>query len=422
MLHFKEAKYKKSVLILLCALVYFVSYFARKNFAAVLAELVTTGTVEKSIGGLVGTAMFIFYGVGQLISGYLGDKTKPELLITVGIATTAVCNLLMPLLPSAYLMIPVWAINGLAQAMLWPPIVRILADNLKHEDFVRANLVVTVAAHIATILLYLYVPVCIQFMSWKAVFFTASALSTLVMAMFIVLMIIVLPKNVNSNLHTVNKKEMTDTAKKSTRPYTSLLISSGIIPLFFCIICMGFLRDGIESWLPTLYCEAFGKDAAEGTLMSVILPIFSILSTNVITALHKKPLFNNEAKGSLIVFALSALLCIPVYLLIETKSYFGSIICLVLAALVCACMHACNFLLISCMPGRFAKHGKAATTSGFSNACTYIGAAISMYGIAFVSDVSGWSGAIILWATVSLVGVPLCLISMRKYTKFTEEE
>lgn len=415
-------RYKKSILVLLCALVYFVSYFARKNFAAVLAELVTSGTVEKSIGGLVGTAMFICYGVGQLISGYLGDRIKPEMLIISGVAATAVCNLLMPLVPNTYLMIPVWAVNGLAQAMLWPPIVRILADNLEHEDFVSANLVVTVAAHAATILLYLFVPVCIQFMSWKAVFFTASILSAVVMAVFIISMSLVLPKNANKDLQSNTDEKIAEHSEKATRPYTSLLITSGIIPLFFSIICMGFLRDGIESWLPTLYCEAFDKQAAESILISVLLPVFSIVSLSIITALHKTPLFNNEAKGSLIIFAISAALCIPIYFLIDSTSFFGSLVCLILSALVCACMHACNFLLISCMPGRFAKHGKAATTSGFSNACTYIGAAISMYGIAFVSENYGWGATVILWSIVSLIGVPLSLLSFKKYTKFTEEE
>ncbi len=418
----KQNSKKGTALVIICALVYFVSYFARKNFAAILAEIVTTGVIEKSVGGLVGTAMFICYGAGQIISGYLGDKIKPYTLLSVGIVTTAVCNFLMPILPSTYLMIPVWALNGLAQAMLWPPIVRLLAENLEHEAFVKANLVVTVAAHAATILLYLYTPICIQYMSWKAVFFSASILSLIIMTVFVASIKLIISKDANTSLQSKNISKQPTAPKNATRPYSSLLISSGIIPLFFSIICMGFLRDGIESWLPTLYCEAFNKEATEGTLISVILPIFSIFSISIITALHKKPLFNNEAKGSLVTFAISALLCIPVYLLIEARSFFGSLVCLILAALVCACMHACNFLLISCMPGRFAKHGKAATTSGFSNACTYIGAAISMYGIAFVSEKYGWSGAIILWAIISLIGVPLCMISLKRYTKFSIDE
>ena len=58
--------------------------------------------------------------------------------------------------------------------MLWPPIVKLLSTYLDHERCVTANLVVTSAAHVFTVLLYLYAPICIKFTDWKTVFFTAS--------------------------------------------------------------------------------------------------------------------------------------------------------------------------------------------------------------------------------------------------------
>ncbi len=180
----KKTKYSGGVIVALCSLVYFVSYFSRKDFAAVMAGMLEENVISNDIGGLIGMALFICYGAGQLVSGYLGDKIKPELLMIAGLTTTTVCNLMMPLVPSHGLMIPVWAVNGFAQAMLWPPIVRILADNLDHEQFVRANVIVTSVAHVATILLYLYVPVCLQFFDWKTVFYTATAICLLMLVLF----------------------------------------------------------------------------------------------------------------------------------------------------------------------------------------------------------------------------------------------
>jgi sugar phosphate permease len=113
-----KKSYSKNGIIALCALVYFVSYFSRKDFAAVMVGMINSNIIDKPAGGLIGTGMFICYGVGQLISGYLGDRVKPKHLICFGLGTTAVCNLLMPLVPLSGLMIPVWAVNGFAQAML----------------------------------------------------------------------------------------------------------------------------------------------------------------------------------------------------------------------------------------------------------------------------------------------------------------
>lgn len=412
-----KKKYSKSLLVALCSLVYFASYFSRKDFAAVLAGMIKESVIDKQIGGFIGTGLFVCYGVGQLVSGYLGDKIKPSKLMLFGLGTTALCNLLMPLVPSGALMIPIWSLNGFAQAMLWPPIVRILADNLDHETFVKANLIVTSAAHIATILLYLYVPLCLSLFDWKTVFFTATALALLTIAVFTAALILIIPKDaIKKPAPRIKEAQKIGTEEN----YFRLILRTGIIPVFVCIIMIGILRDGIETWLPTLYAEAFNREAEESILVSVSLPIFSILSIVAITALHKTKTFKNEVRGSLILFALVMIIATPIVFLITMTSFVPRIICLILACTVCACMHGANFLLISCLPGRFSEFGKAATTSGFCNAFTYVGAAISSYGFAFISENLGWRATIICWIIVGALGVLFTLTSLKSYTSFTK--
>ena len=409
-------KNTKSFLIILCSAVYFVSYFSRKDFAATMAAMISAETIDKVTGGFIGMGLFIAYGIGQLISGYLGDKVRPSTLLLSGLGTTALCNLLMPIVPSSAIMIPVWALNGLAQAMLWPPIVRILADNLDHDSFVKANLAVTTAAHVATILLYLYVPLCLSVFSWEAVFFTASILAFLGMAALVLSLTFILPKDaIKKPVPKKNAKSDLDIK------YFPLLLRAGIIPIFFSIIMMGFLRDGIESWLPTLYSEAFGRDAGESILVSVVLPIFSILSITVITAIHKTKTFKNEARGSSILFGCVAVTAVPIIILVSSSAVAARFVCLILSCLVCAFMHGVNFLFISCLPGRFSTYGKAATTSGFCNAFTYVGAAISSYGMAIISELLGWRATVITWMIVGILGAVFTLLSLRSYTRFINE-
>ena len=379
-----------------------------------MAGMIAEQIISKSEGGLIGMGLFVMYGVGQLISGYLGDKLKPAHLIMFGLSLTCICNLLMPLIPGGWPMIPVWAANGFAQAMLWPPILRLLAENLSGEAFVRANFIVTSAAHIATIILYLYIPVCLEMFSWKTVFFSASVISASVMLIF---------------AFSVNRIIVTDTVKSDTGTpdsikktadgsFVKLLLSAGIIPILISIITMGYLRDGIESWLPTLYSESFGKQASESVLISVVLPIFSIASVMIVTALHKKPFFNNEARGSIVMFLLSAIASLATSALLGAKSMILSVLCLVLAAFSCACMHACNFLYISCLPGRFKATGRVSTIGGICNAFVYIGAAISMYAMALVSERLGWVANTVIWAGVSLFGASMSVLAYKKYTAF----
>lgn len=408
-----EGKYSKNGIIALCSLVYFVSYFSRKGFAAVMAGMLQEAVLDKPTAGLVGTMLFVFYGAGQLLSGYLGDKIRPQHLLCLGLTVTSLCNLLMPLLPSSSLMIPVWGLNGLAQAMLWPPIVKILSGYLDHERYVMANLIVTSAAHVATILLYVFVPICLKYYSWETVFYVASALALISMLVFAVALRFVIPREAELP---VSPKISTE--EQGSASMGKAFISSGIIPILGCIIMCGFLRDGIESWLPTLYSEAFSRDSSESVLVSVVLPIFSILTVSLVTALHKKPLFNNETDGTMILFGVGIVLSVPLSLMIEAESVAARVICLILAALVCAAMHGVNFLLISCLPGRFAALGRASTVGGLVNSFVYIGAAISTYGIALIADNLGWRATVISWAGVALAGLLLSLLARKKYTLF----
>ena len=431
--------YSRLGIILLCSLVYFVSYFSRKDFAAAMAGMLSEEVLARSTAGLIGTMMFVFYGTGQLISGYLGDKLKPKYLIIIGLMTTGVCNLLMPIVPE-WAMIPVWGVNGLAQAMLWPPIVKILSQHLDHKTYVAANLVVTSAAHLATILLYVYVPLCLSFMSWQAVFFTASIIALCSVVIFAVVMRIILPENsqvepisvaTDEHKSAGRKDEEGEKGAKTTHATASLqqnksIISifrdSGVLTVFVCIIVCGFLRDGIESWLPTLYSEAFGRGASESILVSVILPIFSIASISLVTALHKNRLFGNEIVGSAILFGIALVCAIPLMIFVELDGAFFAVASLLLTAFICAAMHGVNFLLISWLPGRFSGTGRAATVGGVCNSCVYIGAAISTYGIAMLSKALGWRYTIAGWIALCALGIAFCFISYKKYTAMLNAE
>ena len=414
-------KYSRTGIIILCCLVYFVSYFSRKDFAAVMAGMISDGAIGRANAGLVGTMLFIFYGVGQLVSGYLGDKIRPKYLIMMGLSVTGMCNALMPVVPEGA-MVCVWGLNGLAQAMLWPPIVKILAHYLDHNTYVTAHLAVTSAAHVATVLLYVFVPICLTFMSWHTVFICASALAFISMTVFAIAMRLILPKSAERESEATAETKGNDSHRTDARSILTVLKESGIFTVFVCIVVIGFLRDGIESWLPMLYSEAFGRDVSESTLVSMILPIFSIISIAVVTPLHKKGILKNEVSGTALLFGLSLVSAIPLAFFVSMDGAFFSVASLLLTAFICAAMHGANFLLISCLPGRFARFGRAATVSGVCNSCVYIGAAISTYGIALISEAMGWSLTIASWCAILVIGIIFGAISYKKYNAMITDQ
>ena len=90
-------------LTLLCAAVYFCSYLTRLDYGAVMVEMVRAEGFSRVDASAALTGLFITYGFGQLISGYLGDRVKPQLLIFFGLIACGLMNLLIPFCSS-----PAW--------------------------------------------------------------------------------------------------------------------------------------------------------------------------------------------------------------------------------------------------------------------------------------------------------------------------
>ena len=97
------------------------------------------------------------------------------------------------------------------------------------------------------------------------------------------------------------------------------------------------------------------------------------------------------------------------------------VLSMLLMACIVAFMHGVNFMLIIVVPKRFVKSGKVSTFSGLLNAFTYIGAAISAYGFALLSDAFGWNVTILSWIAVTVVGLAVCLGAAPGWKRFCRE-
>ena len=80
-------------------------------------------------------------------------------------------------------------------------------------------------------------------------------------------------------------------------------------------------------------------------------------------------------------------------------------------------MNGINLLFISILPTYFKKYGNISTVSGVLNSTTYVGSALSTYGIAFVSVRFGWSASTLVWLILGAVSMMLCLINIPAWQK-----
>ena len=133
----KNEKQQIFLFISLCCLAYFTSYLTRTNYGAAIAEIIYSMGITKTQASMAVTGSFITYGAGQVLNGIIGDHIKPRTMIFSGLFIASACNILMSALSNVYIMTAVWCINGFAQSMMWPPLARIMAENLSPDNYKR---------------------------------------------------------------------------------------------------------------------------------------------------------------------------------------------------------------------------------------------------------------------------------------------
>ena len=398
----KSLKSSTSRLILLFSLCYMVSYMTRINYGAVLAEMETATGYSRGLLSMAVTGSFITYGAGQIVTGIFGDRLSPKKLVTFGLCVTVCMNLLIPVCPDPYAMLSVWCINGFAQSFMWPPLVRLMTEYFPGEAYKKATVRVSWGSSVGTIAVYLLAPAIISLLGWRWVFIFSAAAGACMILVW------------NFAVPDPGKPERT--AAKAAGGGMSAFLSPVVLSVLLAIVLQGMLRDGVTTWMPSYICETFKLSSEISILTGVILPVFSILSLQAASSLYRRR-FRNPLSCAGVIFGAGALSALALWLLSDTAAVFS----VFFSALLSGCMHGVNLMLVCMLPACFARYGSVSTASGLINSCTYVGSAISTYGIALLSDAQGWSFTIALWLVIAALGTGICLFAAKPWQKKFEE-
>lgn len=415
-------------LCLLCCMAYFVSYLTRINYAACLVEMQTALQIGKSIAGLPVTACFLSYGLGQIICGLLGDKIKPQRMIFTGLAGACACNLTVALVPRMEIIIPVWCANGFFQAMLWPPMVRIMAECLSMKWYQNCCVLVSMSSSVATIIVYVLTPVCIKASGWKAVFILPAALGTAAAFTWLFQTRRLLAggsskrpeKTVPDSAGETPETETADGERGSQAAATPagkslflrLLADAPLAAILAAIVLQGILRDGITTWMPVYMSENFGMSNAGSILSAAALPVFSVFSFLLASALLAR--LKSEIFTSACFFVTGALAGAVMLAVFDSLPA----VCILMMTLITGCAHGINLMLISRVPGHFTRYGKVSSVSGILNSATYVGSSLSTYGFGALAETAGWVPVVCVWIGVCAAGAVLMLAVKKRWARF----
>lgn len=401
-----------SALFLLCWVAYAAAYVGRYDYSAVMGAMISEGALSLSAAGAVSTGYFLCYAGGQLLGGFLCPYLSPFRMIFGGLALSGVCNLGMSVAPPA-LLAAIWAVNGLLQAMIWPPIVRLFAECMPLAQQKGACVNINSTIPVGTFAAYGACALLLALASWQKAFVTCGLLMLAAAAFW---------QAATVRLRRQVLLPRTDPAQKQTgagkqagpgRSVPRQLLAAGLGLLILPVVLHGGLKDGVTSWVPSMVQDRFATSPAFAAAVSMAMPLVNTGGAWAAGWLDRR-VFHNELKTVSALFTLASV-CLALLPLAVGASIAASML---LLALVTASMLGINTMLINVMPVRAGRGGGAALLSGSLNAMTYAGAAAATWGFGAAAGQWGWSAVFTLWLVMAALGLAVSALCIRRWGRF----
>ena len=406
----------EKLLFWLCWIAYFSTYIGRLNYSASLTGIILSEGFSKGQAGMIGTAFFFAYGAGQFVSGFLGDRLAPKKMVFTGLMVSGLCNLAMVGAKGSGLMTAVWCVNGLFQAFIWSPMIRLMYEYYKTETRMKACVSLNSSVPIGTMAAYGLTALVIWMSGWRAMFVLAGAALIGTSLFWITGM-----KRVERYAAESGKMEEmpsgeTGGSAKAAVNWKSLLIQSGFLFLMMALFVQGALKDGVTTWVPTYISETYGLSAILAITSTMVIPVFNLLGV-YLASFANLHWFRNEVRTAGAFFVVSA----AAILVLRLSSGRSMAVSFLMLALATTAMMAVNTMLIAVLPSYFGVIGRASSVSGLLNSSVYAGGAVSTYGIGALSVTLGWNATIVIWFLMAAVSAVICFLTVRKWIAYRKE-
>ena len=400
-------------------LVYFSQYFGRYNYAASMVAIGQKQGWDTALLGLIASIIFVTYGFGQLFTGWLGDRLNPKAMIFVGCAGSAGCNLWMGLSGSLLQMQLAWGLNGLFCALIWAPMVRLLTVYMPADRLRKSILAFTYATSLGVTGTYLLTSFLVSRFDWRVAFYVPAVIG-LVASLGWLAVSFTSGKTPARVPEGERSGKMPDRAAGGAPPrkgeaFLSVYVRSGLPLLLAAILLMGLLKDGMMTWVPQMISDTFQVEAYLSIFLSAALPLVNSLSVWLVRRISRGHEGDDMRNGSLLF--LGAVAGMGVLLL---AGGLHPLLSVVLFSIISTFVTGTNVILISFVPLQLTAMGLTSTIAGLTNAFTYLGSALSGWGLGWIAGRYGWGVVNWVLAGLCVLGCAICLAARPPWRRFTE--
>ena len=376
----------------LCAIAYLAVYFARNVLSAVSQQMLDGGFTKEYIGALSST-FFVFYAVGQLINGAIGDKINARYMISLGLLLSAIANAVYPFVASySFASNLAYGLVGFFLSLIYGPMTKVVAENTEPIHATRCSIGYTFSSYFGSPM----AGVVAMMASWQWAF-GISSIFLAVMAVACFLAFLALEKRgvVKYNQFSVKEKTKGAGVKVLIRDYH-------IIKFSVISMVTGIIRTALLSWFTIYFAEHLGYGTTESEGMFSITTIIISGAAFFAIFLYEK-LGRNMDITLILSFLVSTIAFIALFFV---KLPILNIVILVIAVFASNCAAT---MLWSRYCTSLYETGMVSTVTGFLDFLSYMAAAAANIVFPLMVKDGDWSFVILTSAALMIIGLVVSL-------------
>lgn len=382
----------------LCSMAYFAVYIARNILSAVTPQMVADGFSEDYIGS-VSSLYLLFYAVGQLINGAIGDKIKAKYMLSFGLLCAGVTNMLFTvLIEHQYGAMIVYSMTGFFLSMIYGPMTKVVSENTEPIYATRCSLGYTFSSLLGSPAAGLLA----VFLSWQSSFFVSSSALALMAVTVLTFFFIFERKGIVKYGQYKPKEKGAGNIK--------VLFERQIVKFSLISILTGIIRTSVVFWLPTYFAQYLGFSSTDAASIFTGATLAVSMTSFIAVFIYEK-LGHNMDKTILIGFSLSVIFFILTY---SVKLPVLNIVFIVLA--IMSSNMAATMLWSRYCPS-LRDTGLVSSATGFLDFLSYTAAAIANKTFAGAIESIGWGNLILVWTGLVVLGVIVTLPYRRMLKK-----
>ncbi len=400
--HLKKEAKNAIILAVMCFVSYLAVYFLRNILSAVSPQMESAGDFTDTQTGMLGSAFFASYAIGQLINGIIGDRIKAKYMMSAGLTMAGVCNILFVFFAASPWMTTVcYALVGLFLSMIYAPMTKVVSENVNLNYAQRCSVGYSFASFLGSPTAGL----CAAVMSWGALFYLGGGLLIAIGIAVFIFFIIVERKGI------VTYGNFTPPAKKSGS--FKVLIKRKIVKYTVVSVVTGIVRTSTVFFLPTYLYKYLGFSESTSALIFTVATLTISLSAFLTVAIFEL-LKRDMNKTLLVSFILSTLAFAGAFLL---KQPVLNMLCIILAIMMSNCATS---MLWSYYCPSLRDTGMVSSATGFLDFMSYIAAAIANFLSPYAVSFIGWGGLILVWGALMVIGILISLPFGKRKKEITQ--